>query len=85
MRTLLRLLLSKPARKLINLQRRTNVVEMVGSDDSSSSSDPDFSNDEKIEKFVKKLEKDCKNIKDDEFANRLLKGVFLRESSMNDK
>ena len=78
-RTLLRLLLSKPSRKLINFQRKMRVLEM---NNSSSSSAPDFSDYGKTNEFLKKLNKDVDGIKgDDEHAKTLLKGMFLRNDT----
>ena len=82
-RTLLRLLLSKPSRKLINFQRKMRVLEMNNQDgNSSSSSAPDFSDYGETNEFLKKLNKDVDGIKgDDEHAKTLLKGMFLRNDT----
>ena len=71
MRILLRLILSKPSRKLINLQRRVRVLELPprkAGDESSSDSDPNFSDADKSSKFLDKLTKDVSGLNEDKYA-----------------
>ena len=57
LKTLLRLTLSKPAKKLIHMQRRSNVIELSESLNQSELSSSSSENDFKINKVTKRLNK----------------------------
>ena len=57
------------------------MIELKRAGDQSSTSDPNFSDDKKLSKFLSKLAQDVANVDhaDDIYAERLLNGLFKRD------